>query len=121
MSRKTILLVEDTRALASEIEDLLRMENYEVLTAANGVEALEILKATRVDVIITDLLMPQMDGFEILRHIRAEPSLANIRTIILTAKAEADVDITARELGVSLVLRKPCKGKVFLDSVNRII
>lgn len=118
---KTILLVEDTLALAREMEDLLVMQNYAVVTAQNGAEALAVLKNVKPDLIVTDVLMPQMDGFELLRHIRKEPSLTGIPTLIITAKAGKEVETTAYELGAHAVLKKPCRAEAFLKAIESLM
>lgn len=118
---KTILLVEDTEALAKEMHDLLVMQNYNVVTAPNGVEALNLLDKVTPDLIITDLLMPQMDGFQFFSHLRSKPALKDIPAMIITAKAGNDIQSTANELGVEVVLKKPCRAATLLASVESLI
>ena len=108
-------------ALAREMEDLLVMQNYGVITAQNGAQALAVLEKVKPDLIVTDLLMPQMDGFELLRRIKAQPSLTGIPTLIITARVGKEIATTANQLGVELVLRKPCRAATFLQSVESLI
>jgi DNA-binding response OmpR family regulator len=81
---KHILLVEDTIPLAEEIADSLQLEGYEVTHAPNGEAGMAILPATDPDIIITDLLMPGIDGFEFIRRVRKKTKAIPI--IILSAK-----------------------------------
>ena len=74
---KRILLVEDTSHLSEEIADILRLEGFLVTSANNGLRALELLHSSRPDLIITDLLMPGMDGFELIGQVR---SMASFRS-----------------------------------------
>ena len=66
-----ILLVEDTPALAAEIMDILRMEEFDVFLAKNGLDALNQLGVQLVDIVISDLFMPEMDGFQLITEIKA--------------------------------------------------
>ena len=83
---KTILLVDDSEPAIIEIKDILMESGYKLLYATNGHEAIEILSQSNPDGIILDLLMPGMDGFEVLRIIREQERTANIPVLILTAK-----------------------------------
>jgi signal transduction histidine kinase/CheY-like chemotaxis protein/HAMP domain-containing protein len=83
---KTILLVDDSEPAIIEIKDILMESGYKLLYATNGHEAIEILAQSNPDGIILDLLMPGMDGFEVLRIIREQERTAHIPVLILTAK-----------------------------------
>jgi DNA-binding response OmpR family regulator len=105
---KNILLVEDTFELSQEIADILRMEGYHVVSAANGTHAMERLRVFNPDIIITDLLMPGMDGFKLVEKIRTLSSTVPI--VILSAKtAESDIS-RGKALGANAFVTKPCKG-----------
>ncbi len=118
---KTILLVEDTRHLAEEIGDILRLEGFHVLFGSNAVNALEILSGTTPDLIITDLLMPVMDGFEFIRHVRAMPPLAGIPIIILSAKTSPEDKLLGMAVGASAYVNKPCKAHELIARINTFI
>ncbi len=118
---KTILLVEDTEHLAEEIGDILRLEGFHVLFGSNAIKALEILSGTTPDLIITDLLMPVMDGFEFIRHVRAMPTLAGIPIIILSAKASPEDKLLGIEVGASAFVNKPCKAYELIARINAFI
>ena len=119
--RKVILLVEDTPMLAAEITELLRMQDYDVVNAYNGVEGLKLLDTVRPDLIITDVLMPQMDGFEMLKRVKGKPALKEIPTVVLTAKTGPEIEEPAAAIGVSSVLRKPCRATALLEAVKALI
>lgn len=80
----TVLVVEDTELLRRIYADALEHEGYRVLTAANGLEALALLQHERPDVILLDLVMPQMGGIEVLRDLRADPRFERIPVLILS-------------------------------------
>jgi two-component system phosphate regulon response regulator PhoB len=107
---KAVLLVEDTADLAEEIAYILEMEGFKVFLANSGYKALERLKEITPDVIITDLLMPGMDGFELIEHIRVDPLLLAIPIIILSAKTNSTDRKRGAVVGVSAFIEKPCKG-----------
>lgn len=83
---KTILLVEDTEAVIIQMKEILTMQGYNILVAHNGIEALEQIARKIPDAMILDLMMPEVDGFEVLRHIRSEEKTDHLPVIILTAK-----------------------------------
>ncbi|MBB3188223.1 hybrid sensor histidine kinase/response regulator [Microbacter margulisiae] len=86
VTKKTILVVEDTEAIVIQLCDILETEGYHVMVAHNGQEALERISEQMPDTMILDLMMPEVDGFEVLRHIREEKISEHLPVIILTAK-----------------------------------
>ena len=85
-SEKTILIVEDSEAIVLQLADILQIEGYNYLVAKNGKEALEQIEKQMPDAMILDLMMPEVDGFEVLKSIRGNEKTSNIPVIILTAK-----------------------------------
>jgi DNA-binding response OmpR family regulator len=115
---KKILLVEDTAHLAEEIVDILTLEGFDVRVAINGIQGLEFLKEALVDLIVTDLLMPGMDGFELIRQVRGNAKTKTIPIIVLSAKrADEDRSLT-KELGANGFVSKPCKAHELLAAIN---
>jgi CheY-like chemotaxis protein len=86
---KRVLVVEDNQALRENVAEALVLEGYDVVVAANGLEALRRLDEGSVDVVMLDLVMPEMDGRELLRHIRANPRLAALPAIVATGHSDA--------------------------------
>ena len=84
-----ILVVDDTPANVRLLEAVLGPRGYEMRTAGSGPEALEAVTRDRPDLVLLDILMPGMDGYEVCRRLRADPSTAEIPIVILTAKAIA--------------------------------
>ena len=100
-----VLVIEDNRELREYLRLALEAQEYEVLTAAHGREALAYLNGHRVDAVITDLFMPEMDGIEIVAAMRK--LFPDIRVIAMSGRSGVDYLPVARELGVTHTLRKP--------------
>jgi DNA-binding response OmpR family regulator len=105
-SKVSILLVEDNEEILRFITNDLK-EEYEMITALNGVEAMTILRKKKVALIITDVMMPEMDGFELCRIIKSTAELVHIPVIILTAKNTLHSKIEGIELGADAYMEKP--------------
>lgn len=114
---KDILLVDDElpflRSLAEGIGFYSRYLN--VITAENGRKAVEILRTAVVDVVVTDLKMPEMDGFEVLRYMRNK--LPNVPVIVMTAYGDSNTDARLKELGVVQCLEKPLDFKDVIEKI----
>ncbi len=119
MARK-ILVVDDERHIVRLVEVNLTRAGYEVATAYDGVEALEKIADDLPDMIILDVMMPRMDGFEVLKKLQSDAKYKDIPVIMLTAKAQ-DADIfKGWQSGVSSYLTKPFNPKELLVFVERI-
>jgi two-component system alkaline phosphatase synthesis response regulator PhoP/two-component system response regulator VicR len=119
MSKK-ILVVDDERHIVRLVQVNLQKEGYEVETAANGLEALEQARAGQPDLIVMDVMMPEMDGFEALQQLKADETTAEIPVIMLTAKAQ-DADVfRGWQSGADLYLTKPFNPLELISFVRRI-
>ena len=117
---KTILVVDDERHIVRLVQVNLERAGYEVTTAYDGVEALEAVQSELPDMIILDVMMPRMDGFETLKKLRADDKSKEIPVIMLTAKAQ-DADIfKGWSSGVDSYLTKPFNPRELLAFVDRI-
>ena len=103
--KRTVLIADDEANLRKVLAAMLRREGYEVLTAADGAEALDLMGKTRVDVVLTDLRMPRLDGMELLRRVLAE--YRGTPVVMLTAHGTVDTAVTAMKLGAFDYLSKP--------------
>ena len=114
-----ILLVDDEDDALTSLLLLLRPKGYGLFTSRNGIEALEILKNKPVDLIITDILMPVMDGFELCRQMKSDTSLREIPLIFHTATYIDKRDkALAAELGVAAYLQKPAEPEVLYKTID---
>jgi two-component system, OmpR family, alkaline phosphatase synthesis response regulator PhoP len=117
---KKILAVDDERHIVRLVEVNLQRAGYEVVTAFDGKEALEKVKAEKPDLVVLDVMMPFMDGFEVLRNLKANAETAEIPVIMLTAKAQ-DADVfRGWQSGVDCYLTKPFNPMELLTFVKRI-
>jgi CheY-like chemotaxis protein len=117
----TILVVENEVSNRILIERVLSTRGYFCLTASIGREALEILDQQRVDLILTDLSMPVLDGYRTMQLIRARPALANVPIVAVTAYALNDENEAAMQIGCNEYLTKPFKPRQLLEVVDRLL
>jgi len=115
-----ILVVCDERHIARLIEVNLQMAGYNVTTAYSGVEALEKVAADKPGMIILDVMMPRLDGFETLKRLQADPKTRDIRVIMLAAKGQDGGVFRAWPSGGGSHLAGPLKPGEFLAFVKRI-
>ncbi len=106
-NRKKVLIVDDEKDLCDILSLHFDMREWETIQAHNGKDALEVLKKNKPDLIILDVLMPKMDGFELLKAIKSSDSYASIPVIMLTAKGEPENLDKGISLGAEFYLPKP--------------
>ncbi|MBP6471736.1 MAG: response regulator [Chloroflexi bacterium] len=118
----TILLVEDDKSMLFGMSDLLQVVDidYEVMvkTAGNGQEALEVMERTTPDLIVSDIMMPLMDGFQFLTEVQKKPAWANIPFIFLTARGEKHEIHKGRLSGAALYITKPFQSMDLLELIK---
>lgn len=118
---KTILVVDDEKDIRDLIAYNLSKEGFEVITASDGKEALEKLARNKVQLVVLDIMMPGMDGYEVCRVIRAQESTAKLPVLFLTARS-AEVDqIIGLELGADDYIQKPVSPRVLVARVKSIL
>lgn len=115
----TILIVDTNAADRNSYTALLRNLGYRTLEATNGLDALEVARAELPDLIITDIIMPSMDGFTLVRRLRAEPLLMGVPVVFHTTNyEESEIHRLARSSGIQHILRKPSEPHEILRAVN---
>jgi CheY-like chemotaxis protein len=119
--RLTVLIIENEVSNRILIERVLSTRGYRCLCASNGREALALLDRERVDLILTDLSMPVLDGYRTTQLIRERPGLAHVPIVAVTAFALNDEGKTAREIGCTEYLTKPFKPHQLLEMVDRLL
>lgn len=119
MSKK-ILVVDDEKHIVRLVQINLQKAGYEVTTAGNGREALESVDKEQPDLIVMDVMMPEMDGFAALQKLKEDPKTAEIPVIMLTAKAQDEDVFKGWKSGADLYLTKPFNPAELLTFVKRI-
>lgn len=117
----TILVVEDHLVTQLVLSKRLRNSGYEVATANNGRQALDYLAGSQVDLVISDIAMPEMDGLDLLRHVRADPSLHDVPVVILTTSVLDQHRLEASAAGASGFLEKPVSSWELEETVARLL
>jgi two-component system, OmpR family, response regulator len=117
-ARHTLLLAEDDRSLRRYMEVVLRRAGYEVLLAADGLEAMKALLSTRVDAVVTDALMPHLSGQQLCRFVRNHPRLKNLPVVLLSG---ADAAADCADAGADLYLSKPVPAEELSAGLARLL
>ena len=116
-----ILVAEDDRVLQDLVAELLVEAGYDVTTASDGDEALKIVREQSPDLVLLDVMMPRMDGFEMLRRLKADPETADVRVVMLTARS-LDQDILQGErFGAELYITKPFAPLELSSLVEKVL
>jgi len=121
LRRTRILIVEDSKLQADLLEYVLIQHGYEVASARNGVEALEMVGSANPFIIISDIVMPVMDGFEFCRKIKSEEKLKEIPVILLTALSDPEDVLKGLESGADGFITKPYDEDYLLSQISRVI
>jgi two-component system alkaline phosphatase synthesis response regulator PhoP len=106
-TKSRIMIVDDDPHAIEILTRMLGREGYECVSAASGKAALETVRGKPVDVILLDVMMPEMDGLQVCEHLRADDTLRQIPVILLTAKDDMETRARGMSLGVSEYLTKP--------------
>jgi two-component system cell cycle response regulator DivK len=118
---KRILVVEDQEDNRQILRDLLASTDYEIVEAENGVEALAAVAKQRPDLILMDIQLPVMDGYEATRRIKADPALRSIPIIAVTSYALSGDEDKAREAGCDAYVPKPYSPRQLLAKIREFL
>src|SRR5699024_1202392 len=117
----TILIADDDAVNLQVLMNQLNLSGYKVITAASGQEVLEVIDKEHIDLLILDIMMPKMSGYEVSQELRKQYSLIELPILMLTAKAQLNDKITAFEVGANDYLEKPCQREELLARVNTLL
>ena len=121
MAAKKVLLVDDEVDFVDVVRTRLEANNFEVVTAYDGEEALEKVKEQIPDIIILDVIMPKISGFDVCRKLKSDQSYKEIPIIMLTAKFQpSDIEF-GKELGAETYLTKPVKLDELSEKINELL
>jgi two-component system response regulator VicR len=122
MEKKRVLCIEDDAEMIDLIRLILERKGFEVLEAVGGKEGLEVSRREMPDLILLDLMMPEVDGWEVFRQLRADEQLKDIPVIVVTAKAQSiDIVLGLHIAKVDGYVTKPFGPQELLKSVNKVL
>lgn len=118
---KKILIVDDSSVVRMSLDMLLKENNYDVDSAANGLEGLGAIEASKYNLIITDINMPKMDGLEMMKRARELPSAKFTPILVLTTESDSEMLEKGKEFGATGWIVKPFTNEDLLATVNKVI
>ncbi len=119
--KKVALVVDDSLTMRKVLSRVLEREDFEVITANDGMDAIQKLQLVTPDIILTDIEMPRMDGFEFSRHVRDNEKTSNIPLIVISSRTAEKHRNVAKELGVNAFLGKPVQDEELIEQVNALL
>ena len=118
---KKILIVDDEPNIVMSLEYIFKKENFEVFIARDGAEAIEIAEENFPDIVLLDIMMPNVDGYQVLKHLKNHSKLATIKVIFLSAKNKlSDIEL-GLQLGADKYISKPFSTKKLVKEVKELI
>ena len=121
MSKRKILVVDDDPTMVKLINVNLKLNNYAVLEATSGEKALEIVKNEQLDLVVLDIMMPGVDGWEVLKRIRSNPESQEMPVILVTAKTQDSDVIRGWELGADEYVIKPFNPLLLVEVIKLVL
>lgn len=121
MAKNKILIVEDEESLLKLESILLTSKGYDVRGASNGQAALDVLAEESVDLVLLDIMLPEIDGFEVCRRIKADTATRHIPVIMLTAKKSRDDMARGEKVGADWYITKPFKSAMVIETIQRFL
>lgn len=121
MKSKKVLVVDDEPYILRSLRMILEMEGYQVETATDGLEALKKVSENKPHLILLDIMMPHMDGYEVAKRIKEDPMTSDISILVLTAKGLEKDKMRSISLGVDEHLTKPFSPTKLLEKVKEIL
>jgi len=116
-----ILIVDDEKNIAISVDYLLRREGYQVSVAHDGEEGLRLIRSDRPDLVLLDIMMPKLNGFQVCEAVRQDPALAGIRIVMLTAKGRDAEKEKGLALGADAYITKPFSTRELVSQVKTLL
>ncbi len=121
MAKNTVVVIEDNPEIRDTIKDLLESSDYNVHTAADGIEGLNLIRSESPDVVLCDIMMPKMNGHEMVKQLRADVNLRHTPVIFVTAKVALDEKLEGLELGANDYITKPFELQELLLKIKNTV
>ena len=118
---KTVMVVDDNPDIVTIVKTILEGKGYGVQSAYSGQEVFNLLSEQKPDLIVLDIMMPQMDGLEVLTRLKGEPSTATIPVILLTAKVQYEDVLGGYKMGADYYITKPFTSTQLLNGINLLL
>ncbi len=118
---KKILIVDDDLAIRRLLEVCLRTLPADQVAVGGGQQALEVLRSERIDLVVTDLMMPATGGFDVVKSMRADPALSGIPVVMLSSMGNPGLPAQASEAGVQAYFVKPFSPSQLINTVRRLL
>lgn len=118
---KKVLLVDDEPNILTALEFILKQQGLKVDKAMNGERALHMMEIFRPNIVVLDVMMPGMDGFEVAKTIRSNPNYEDVRIIFLTAKGTIEDKMTGYANGGEIYLTKPFENEEVIQIINEVV
>lgn len=115
-----VLIAEDEPHIVESLTFVLSRSGFEVSSVLDGEAAIARVRADPPDMVILDVMLPRLNGFDVLKQLKSDPALRSIPVIILTAKGQAQDRRMAEEIGVDGFMTKPFSNREFVDEVRRL-
>lgn len=120
-TQRTIMVVDDNPDIITIVKTILEGKGYQVLSASSGQELLNLLTDRKPDLIILDIMMPEMDGLEVLGRLKAVTETASIPAILLTAKVQYEDVLGGYKLGADYYITKPFTSTQLVNGINLLL
>ncbi|MEL7587677.1 MAG: response regulator [Prolixibacteraceae bacterium] len=120
-NQKKLVVVEDSDSVREAIVFALEKSGFEVLTATNGLEAISVLNGAKVDLLLTDYHMPEMNGLELIRWVRQKEEYKRLPVLVLTTESQRDIIIEAKNAGATGWIYKPFAVDRLIQTIRQII
>ena len=121
MAKYKILLVDDEEDIVETVKVRLEANDYEVIVAVDGVEALDKARQEKPDLMILDLMLPKMDGYKVCGLLKKDARYAKMPIIIFTARAQESDEKLGKEVGADAYMGKPFKPQLLLDKIKELL
>ena len=115
------MVVDDEQEMVKVVRGMLEEKGFNVTCAYDGTQVFDVLKQQKPDLVILDIMMPQMDGLEVLTRLKGNPATASIPVILLTEKADDEDVMVGYKMGADFYIPKPFTKNQLLDGVNSIL
>jgi len=120
-NEKTIMVVDDNPDIITIVRTILEGKGFKVLSASSGAECLATLKTQKPDLIVLDIMMPDMDGLEVLTRLKATSEFSNVPVVLLTAKVQYEDVLGGYKLGADYYITKPFTSTQLINGINLLL